>query len=80
MKLIVLLYVAATTLFLAGCVSIHVKLPDGKEIHYNRFLSDQQLNGVLMEKDGSFVIEQQKSTMEGAYEVLGKLVDRIPVP
>jgi len=80
MKKTMLVIVMAVGLLLAGCVSVHVKLPDGREIHYSRFLADQQLGGVLMEKDGSFVIENQKSTMEGINEVIGKLVDRIPTP
>ena len=65
---------------LSGCVSVHVKLPDNREIWYTRFLADQQLGGVLMEKDGSFIIENQKSTMEGVYVVMSELVKRIPIP
>lgn len=79
MKKMLVIAVSVGLLF-AGCVSVHVKLSDGREIRYTRFMADQQLDGVLMEKDGSFVIENQKSTMEGAYGVMGKLADRIPLP
>ena len=67
----------AVSCFLAGCSKVKLTRPDGTSIEYSR-LGNQSLESFLMEKDGSILLEKQKSENAELYEALNKLVDKLP--
>lgn len=74
---IVVLVIAAV--LLGGCISARMEYPDGRVFKYDRFMADQSVEAVIIETDGSILIEKQKSTMQGMTDALNKAIDKIPL-
>jgi hypothetical protein len=58
MKYVLILLLLAMT----GCVTIEGTAPNGLHIKYTRFMADQKMDGLVIEPDGSMLIEGQQST------------------
>jgi hypothetical protein len=63
--------------FLCGCARIVVTKPDGTVLQYTRW-GNQEIDAFIMEKDGSVLLERQKSDNTILYEAINKLVDKVP--
>ncbi len=64
---------------LSGCISARMEYPDGRVFKYDRFMADQSVEAVIIETDGSILIEKQKSTMQGMTDAMNKAIEKIPL-
>jgi hypothetical protein len=64
-------------ILITGCVTLEGQKPDGTRFKYSR-IGNQQIGGLVVYPDGSFLVEQQKSDNETLYQAINKLVDKVP--
>jgi len=76
--IIIWIILVAVGLFCTGCVQIEGTAPNGMHIKYTRFMADQSLSGVIVEPDGSILIEKQESTLQGMTDALNAAISKIP--
>jgi hypothetical protein len=67
-----------TIMLFSGCVTIEGTAPNGLHIKYTRFMADQKMDGLVIEPDGSMLIEGQQSTLQGMTDALNAAINKIP--